>query len=240
MGSRIVRGKSSQHGKPRPSFVFPQFAVLGLDRNHISVGDFFAEADSLNSRAADSIRMSAIPSGETKLPDAFSKVLQRHLVCFGLNDRGEPIDPPRVPLCRMLHMDLVRSLQVTSGAIDNLVSKFKTNGYVEDLSKFYLSTSDANGQEAFVTDDIRDTWDDVWAYQSDVFDNECSARPEFEVLQNRMFSVLDGNHRLYSWMRVSSEFPTEERFHPRVVGRFLKGSKESLIEIETAMHELNK
>lgn len=182
----------------------------------------------------------AIPTEESKIPDAFSKFLQRHLVSFGTNDREELVDPPRIPLCRMLNMELVRSLQVQSGAIDNLVANFKTNGYVKDLSKFYVSTMDANGHEVFITDEIRHSWDALWAYQNEMFENECRMRPEFEVLIDKMFSVFDGNHRLYSWMLVSKEFSEEERYHPRVIGRFLNGWTESLIEIESAMHELNK
>lgn len=61
----------------------------------------------------------------------------------------------------MLNMDLVRSLQVQSGVIDNLIAKFTTNGYVKDLSKFYVSTMDANGREALVIEDIRASWDEL-------------------------------------------------------------------------------
>lgn len=51
-------------------------------------------------------------------------------------------------------MEVVRSLQVQSRVIKNLLAKFKTNGYVEDLSKFYVSVTNADGPEIFVTNEI--------------------------------------------------------------------------------------
>lgn len=57
---------------------------------------------------------------------------------------------------------------------------------------------------------------------------------------NRMFLVFDGNHHLYLWMLVAKQHLDVERVHLLVIARFLKAKRESMIEIELAMHELNK
>lgn len=176
----------------------------------------------------------------TRIPDAFSKVLERHNVDFGVTDNGFPREPPRIPLCRMKNMEVVCSLQVQLGAIKNLQAKFRTNGYVEDLSKFYVSMTNADGVEEFVTEDQSASWDDIWKRQDAEFEAECARAPEFEELSNWMFLVFDGNHRLYSWLLVRMEHPDVEKFHPRVIGRFLRAKREAMIEIESTMHELNK
>lgn len=81
-------------------------------------------------------------------------VLQCHLIGFGHLENGDIREPPHIPLCWLLNMEVVRSLQVHSSAIENLQAKFKTNGYVADLSKFYVSVTNADGVEDFVTDEI--------------------------------------------------------------------------------------
>lgn len=55
-----------------------------------------------------------------------------------------------------------------------------------------------------------------------------------------MFSVFDGNHRLYSWMQLAEQNSHDEKYHPRVVCRILKGEKSSFVQIESAMHALNR
>lgn len=45
-----------------------------------------------------------------RIPDAFLKVLERHLVTFGLIEGGNPCEPPRIPLCRLRNMEVVCSL----------------------------------------------------------------------------------------------------------------------------------
>lgn len=137
-------------------------------------------------------------------------------------------------------MEVVRSLQHELGAIENLQSKFRTNGYVDDLSKFYVSMTNADGVKEFVSDDQRASWDDIWKNQDAILEAECAAVPEFQQLNNRMFCVFDGNHRLYAWTLVANENPDVERFHPLVIARILRARRESMIKIESAMHELNK
>lgn len=39
---------------------------------------------------------------------------------------------------------------------------------------------------------------------------------------------------------MTKENPDVEGYHPRIIARFQKGNRESFIEIESAMHELNK
>ena len=80
----------------------------------------------------------------------------------------------------------------------------------------------------------------MWRMIDEEFVNECEANPAFHVLKDKMFVVFDGNHRLYSWMQVTPEFPDARKYHAGVNCQILKGDRNSLAEIEMAMHTLNK
>lgn len=71
-----------------------------------------------------------------------------------MTEKGDVWEPPCILLCRILNMEVVCSLQVQPGVIKNLQSKFGTNGYVEDLSEFYISLTNAKGEEVPVTQEI--------------------------------------------------------------------------------------
>lgn len=58
------------------------------------------------------------------------------------------------------------------------------NGYVEDLSKFYVSMTNSDGIEEFVMEEQRASWDEIWKRQDVEFKAECVAVQEFEQLNN--------------------------------------------------------
>ena len=103
-----------------------------------------------------------------------------------------------------------------------------------------MQPADEHGNPIYVTDAIRDSWDDIWKNENAAFEEECRADPDFAILVDKMFAVFDGNHRLYSWMQVTAENPFVRKYHPRVACTVFKGEKSSIIEIETTMHTVNK
>jgi hypothetical protein len=107
-------------------------------------------------------------------------------------------------------------------------------------ARFYVQPADACGQLAFCTQDIREKWDPLWVLENEKFEEECEADESFWILKDKMFYVFDGNHRLYSWMKVMEEHPTNPKYHPRVICTIFKGESGSLIQIEAAMHTVNQ
>ena len=79
----------------------------------------------------------------------------------------------------------------------------------------------------------------MWEKLSDKFDAECRANPNFANVEGKMLNVLDGNHRLYSWMELLREFPTDQKYHPNVVAILLQCPTKALVEVEMAMHARN-
>jgi hypothetical protein len=114
-------------------------------------------------------------------------------------------------------------------------------GYYLSLgTKFYVQPRDANGVKLFVTDKIRKTWDPVWQEQDRMFEEECDANEHFVGLKERMFAIFDGNHRFHAWSMVCSKYPDEVKYHPWVVCLILKGDQAFMVELEQAMHGVNK
>jgi hypothetical protein len=170
--------------------------------------------------------------------EPFASILQKYtFVCKDENGRILPI--PRIPLCRLQIMTVVRPLQKQSAAIDSLKEEFRNLGYQPDTPSFFIQCEDSEGTVNFVTDEIRRTWDPLWVRANDEFEAECSLVPEFGELKDKMFSVLDGNHRLFSWMQLAEENPRDMKYHPRVVAVLLRCPKDKLVEVEMAMHARN-
>lgn len=66
-------------------------------------------------------------------------------------------------------------------------SKFRRNGYVKDLAKFYVSLTNADGDDLLVTEDIVFGWDAISKWQNEAFKVECDVVHEFQILKNKMF-----------------------------------------------------
>lgn len=172
---------------------------------------------------------------------SMAEVIAKHVMSFGLDFRGVQKDPPRIPLCRLVHMEIVRTLQKESASIEKLKDSFRSSGYNSSIGmRFYVQPTDSNGDVQLCTPEIRETWDPIWVSENEKFEAECDADPNFLVLKDKMFSVFDGNHRLYSWTQVTMENPENVKYHPRVLCTIFKGNKESIIEIEAAMHTVNQ
>ena len=179
------------------------------------------------------------PAGDLSSVESFSSVIASSLMTFGGGQFGN-LPPPPIPLCRMVHMHRVRVLHSGSVGIDELKEEFMDHGYVETQPKFYVVATDSDGNEMPVTDEIRDSWDDVWKIQNTQFELECETGDDFKYLKGKMFSVFDGNHRLHAWMALSKEHPLDLKFHPRVQAAVFRPEVSNFNRITTAMHSTNR
>lgn len=169
--------------------------------------------------------------------EPFAFVIDKYRVQY--IHEGRQLKPPQIPLCRLINMELVRPLQEQSAAIETLKVEFKKMGYLPDTPSFFVQLEDLEGKTQLVTDEIRDSWDPLWVEENRAFEEEIAQVAEFATLKDKMFSVLDGNHRLHSWMGLSKEYPMDKKYHPRVQCVILSCPKESMVEVEMAMHARN-
>lgn len=182
----------------------------------------------------------AQPEGSV-LPNSLSNIILRNKYDFGRDSAGLELVPPSIPLCRLAHMEKVRFLQRNGEAVEKLDSLFRTEGYCEiDTAKFYVVPTDSEGEDLFISEEEKVSWDDVWKQQDLEFERDCDRHESFKFLKSRKFSVFDGNHRLFAWMEVAKEFPKELKYHPRVNCVILRGDKSSMVPLEQAMHGINK
>lgn len=68
--------------------------------------------------------------------EPFIEMIEKYLMKFGDDADGKWRQPPKIPLYRLLGMQMVHSLQVNTMAINNLKAKFKAHGYIEE--NFFL------------------------------------------------------------------------------------------------------
>ncbi|KAL3701419.1 hypothetical protein R1sor_019441 [Riccia sorocarpa] len=131
--------------------------------------------------------------------------------------------------------------KTTSHMTEQLKRSFETHCYNEHGAGFHVCPFDENGNELVVTDEDKVKWDVLWRMESEKFDEECSKMPEYQNLVNRKFSTWDGNHRVITWMEVSTSSERTQRmaWHPRVRCVILVPPVHAYKQIEVAMHNLN-
>lgn len=163
-------------------------------------------------------------------------LLHNHTVGFGTDSNGIEMQPPRVPLCRLMTMEVVRNIQEDD--VEALQEKFYRTGYVASHCEFYLTVKNREG-EIRTVDDFVDQWDPLWKEINEEFERECDKVEEFKILKNKMFWVFDGNHRLTAWSEIAKRHPTKREYHPSVKFCLLAPAADAYKKVEQAMHELN-
>ncbi|CAM6094624.1 unnamed protein product [Calypogeia fissa] len=163
------------------------------------------------------------PAVQVSKGESFASILGKFTYSFGLDEAGNEIQPPSIPLCRLQKFKMVRNLNADGPGVSNLKESFMLHGYVEDFPCFQLLLVDDRGLVQEVNDSIIGTWDARWRTISDQFDHERDANPAFLIVKGRMFPVGDGNHRLFSWMEVA------KKYHLRVKAKFLSGSETDML-----------
>ncbi|KAL3682618.1 hypothetical protein R1sor_000640 [Riccia sorocarpa] len=135
----------------------------------------------------------------------------------------------------------VRNFQTTSVMTDTLKRSFETHCYMENDAGFHICPFDELGNYGDVTEEDKSKWDDLWRMESDAFDEECKAVPEYAPLVGRKFYTWDGNHRVITWMDVSMspERTTRKPWHLGVRCMIMIPPVRAYKQIEVAMHNLN-
>jgi hypothetical protein len=105
-----------------------------------------------------------------------------------------PLNPPPIPMCRLVIMEKVRRVQRKGDAVDVLTDSFKMEGYVRTRTPFYVQPTDSLGRPMELTKEIWESWDDLWKKEDEDFMRECDAHSTFKQLKTMMFSVFDSNH----------------------------------------------
>ena len=128
----------------------------------------------------------ALVLGHRMLRVNFVQILQRSQAFQGEFSQIE------ILLCRMI------TLQVIRPALANNIEKMKADfvhGYCPGAAVFYVSRTDFGGEERFVTDADRLSWNMHWQRQDDKFESFLSLYSELHELSNKFFFIWDGNHR---------------------------------------------
>ena len=103
-----------------------------------------------------------------------------------------------------------------------------------------MSTTDFGGEERYVTDADRLSWDKHWQRRDDEFESFLSLHTELHELSNKFFSIWDGNHRHQAWTEfIAQSHSTYYNWHYRVRTIVLQ-TREDVASILTAMHDINK
>jgi hypothetical protein len=67
-------------------------------------------------------------------------------------------------------MEFVRMLQRVSKAVEKLEETFIDDGYLNKIgSKFYVQTTDKDGNQMRITEKDKEGWDDLWKLQDELF-----------------------------------------------------------------------
>lgn len=167
---------------------------------------------------------------------AFESIISKYIVSFGVDSEGRPREPPRIPLCRLMTMESVRTLQQQS--VQKMKIDFERNGYVPKLSEFHITEVDDHGT-MFPVSEFESSWGPIWTKANADFEAECDTVEEFKVLKGKMFWVFDGNHRLNAWSAVANANPNIPKYHVRVRFSVVDPGADGFKKIEQAMHALN-
>ena len=163
-------------------------------------------------------------------------LLHNHTVDFGKDSNDIDRQPPRVPLCRLMPMVVVQSIQEDD--VETLQEKFYRTGYVATHCEFYLTVRNKEGKTRTMADFV-DQWDPVWKEINEEFERECDKVEEFKILKDKMFWVFDGNHRLTAWSAIAKQHPRKREYHPSVKFCLLAPAPDAYKKVEQAMHKLN-
>lgn len=142
-----------------------------------------------------------------------------------------------IPLCRMVYMPLVRPTLASD--IKRLEAEF-AHGYRHGASVFYVTLTNERGEEMAVTEEVKKSWDPLWAEANRVFESQLKANKHLQHLQGRMFFICDGNHRYMAWTGYIDRLHREDRDWHIAVDSICLETKGKIGLLLNAMHDINK
>jgi hypothetical protein len=106
--------------------------------------------------------------------------------------RIQPVEKSsmRIPLCRLIHMPLVRP--TLRSDVTKLMAAFQF-GYRAGSATLYVSTTNESGENRFISTKDRREWGELWGAENDKFESLLRADKDLMSLSGCMFFVYDGN-----------------------------------------------
>ena len=142
-----------------------------------------------------------------------------------------------IPLCRMVYMPLVRP--TLESDIKRLEAEF-AHGYRHGASVFYVTLCNERGEEKFVTDEVKKSWDPLWIQVNNHFESQLKANKHLQHLQGRMFFICDGNHRFKAWTGYIDRLHRDDKDWHISVDSICLDTKGKTGLLLNAMHDINK
>ena len=146
----------------------------------------------------------------------------------------------RIPLCRLIHMPLVRP--TLRSDVTKLMSAFQF-GYRAGSATLYVSTANESGENRFISAKDKREWGELWNAENDKFESFLRADKDLMSLSGCMFFVYDGNHRLLAWKEcIETDHKDDALWYEK------HGCPECVIldttggrgDVLNAMHDINK
>ena len=156
--------------------------------------------------------------------------------------RIQPVEKSsmRIPLCRLVHMPLVRP--TLRSDVTKLMAAFQF-GYRAGSATLYVSTTNESGDNRFVSAKDRREWGELWGAENDKFESFLRGDKDLMTLSGCMFFVYDGNHRLLAWKEcIDTDHKDDALWYekhgcPECVVLDTTGGRGDVLN---AMHDINK
>ena len=156
--------------------------------------------------------------------------------------RIQPIEKSsmKIPLCRLIHMPLVRP--TLRSDVTKLMAAFQF-GYRAGSATLYVSTTNESGDNRFISAKDKREWGELWCAENDKFESFLRKDKDLMSLSGCMFFVYDGNHRLLAWKEcIESDHKDEPLWYekhgcPECVVLDTTGGRGDVLN---AMHDINK
>jgi hypothetical protein len=92
----------------------------------------------------DEVLLSVPRSTDPAAICSLQQIINCHVKDYGVDETGAPVQPPLIPLSRLVHMEYVQSVHKASEAVKILKERFEMEGSCQSIgAKFYVQARDA-------------------------------------------------------------------------------------------------
>ncbi len=146
------------------------------------------------------------------MSDDFGCIVDSHISAGWIDAHVLPYSKllPRVPLCRLFSNPAIRT---NDDCVLELTNSIAETGYQPTMARFIISEA-LPGQECIPFDRRGVRGREL--VMSARFDDEIRSISELQHMEEKMFVVWDGNHRLHAWREWALQEKLDEDNTPRV------------------------
>ncbi|KAI5073442.1 hypothetical protein GOP47_0011455 [Adiantum capillus-veneris] len=124
--------------------------------------------------------------------------------------------------------------------VTSLKTAFSSDDYMPEKGTFIVSTHLCNGEETYVTDDVRSMWDPMWLKVDIEFEKEVSSKKELKFMSKKMFYAWEGNDHTKAWMEVITKlFKEDKKRHVRVMCTLIDPRKVPETTLLACLQQMN-